>query len=82
MRRCGSPGNPLVDAVVVQNILETATSYEEFRGDDSQNYHAIGHVTLGGMNCDMGNPYFSPNDPIFYCNSAFLSFNTQNSSDF
>ncbi|KAJ3022797.1 UNVERIFIED_CONTAM: hypothetical protein HDU68_008937 [Siphonaria sp. JEL0065] len=66
LRRCGEIGSAVTDATVVTQPLLSATTYSAFRGDDTSNYHAVGHETIGGSNCDMGNPSFSPNDPLFY----------------
>ncbi|KAJ3025825.1 UNVERIFIED_CONTAM: hypothetical protein HDU68_006605 [Siphonaria sp. JEL0065] len=66
LRRCGEIGSAVTDATAITQPLLSATTYSEFRGDDTSNYHAVGHETIGGSNCDMGNPSFSPNDPLFY----------------
>ncbi|KAI9312051.1 hypothetical protein BDR26DRAFT_831188, partial [Obelidium mucronatum] len=66
LRRCGEVGYAVTDATAITAPLLSATTYTAFRGDDTSNYHAVGHETIGGSNCDMGNPSFSPNDPIFY----------------
>ncbi|KAJ3215346.1 hypothetical protein HDU67_000561 [Dinochytrium kinnereticum] len=72
LRRCGSPGQPITDASALTTIFEGATDYTSFRGDDSRNFHAIGHIVVGGIGCDFGNFYFSPNDPLFYLHHAFV----------
>ncbi|KAJ3186832.1 hypothetical protein HK101_009559 [Irineochytrium annulatum] len=73
LRRCGSQGEALYDATTIANtILNVATNYVSFRGDDTTGYHAAGHETMGGPNCDMGNPGYSPNDPIFFLHHGFV----------
>ncbi|KAJ3071744.1 hypothetical protein HDU98_004875 [Podochytrium sp. JEL0797] len=72
LRRCGSVGSAVTDATTITAPLLTATSYVQFHGDDSSNYHAVGHETMGGANCDFGNPSFSPNDPLFYLHHVFV----------
>ncbi|KAJ1556715.1 hypothetical protein HK405_002041, partial [Cladochytrium tenue] len=51
-----------------------ATTYNDFRGDDTTGYHADGHVIIGGdsNSCDMGNFYCSPNDPLFYLHHGLV----------
>jgi tyrosinase len=73
LRRCGRIGWALTDAVVIKRLLEQSKTFTEFRGDDRTNYHAIGHIIIGGRECDFGNPSFSPNDPIFWCKIIILS---------
>ncbi|KAJ3275825.1 hypothetical protein HDU76_010582, partial [Blyttiomyces sp. JEL0837] len=65
LRRCGNTAGAMVDAVAIAAIYSSATNFVNFQGDDTTNYHAVGHFNFGG-GCDMGNPYYSPNDPIFY----------------
>ncbi|KAJ3108048.1 hypothetical protein HDU97_002283 [Phlyctochytrium planicorne] len=72
LRRCGNTGSALVDATTLNSIYELATDYTSFRGDDSTNFHAIGHITMGGANCDMGNFYHSPNDPLFFLHHGMI----------
>ncbi|KAJ3300553.1 hypothetical protein HDU76_006065, partial [Blyttiomyces sp. JEL0837] len=71
LQRCGDPKASFVDAVTIRNIFNTATNFVAFQGDDSTNYHATGHATFGGT-CDMGNPYYSPNDMLFYFHHAYV----------
>ncbi|KAJ3103711.1 hypothetical protein HDU96_009167, partial [Phlyctochytrium bullatum] len=72
LRRCGSPGQVVTDATTLSSLFELATDYTTFRGDDSRNFHAIGHIVVGGTQCDMGNFYFSPNDPLFFLHHAMV----------
>ncbi|KAI8613885.1 hypothetical protein BC830DRAFT_1129969 [Chytriomyces sp. MP71] len=71
LRRCGMKGTPVTDATVINTILY-ATNYTSFRGDDTSNYHAVGHGTIGGNGCDLRNPSYSPNDPIFWLHHGFV----------
>ncbi|KAI8849657.1 hypothetical protein BC829DRAFT_416697 [Chytridium lagenaria] len=72
LRRCGRVGAALTDASVLKGIFEVAADYTSFRGDDARNFHAVGHLTVGGDGCDLGNFYFSPNDPLFYFHHAMV----------
>ncbi|KAJ3307755.1 hypothetical protein HDU76_004392 [Blyttiomyces sp. JEL0837] len=71
LRRCGSTGSAMDSPSSINDILNAATSYTQFRKDDSVGYHADGHVLMGG-NCDMGNFYYSPNDPLFFLHHAMV----------
>ncbi|KAI8836346.1 hypothetical protein BC829DRAFT_54559 [Chytridium lagenaria] len=72
LRRCGSPGQAVTDSTVLRGIFELATDFTGFRGDDTRNFHAVGHIVMGGTECDLGNFYFSPNDPMFFFHHAFV----------
>ncbi|KAI8828823.1 hypothetical protein BJ741DRAFT_625252 [Chytriomyces cf. hyalinus JEL632] len=56
---------------IAANVLSTATTYEQLRGDDTANYHGTGHMVMGS-NCDMGNPLWSPRDPLFYLHHTYV----------
>ncbi|KAJ3312885.1 hypothetical protein HDU76_002775, partial [Blyttiomyces sp. JEL0837] len=58
-------GGVFVDATTINTIYNTATNFVMMQGHDESNYHATGHGVFGGGG-DMGNPYFSPNDMLFY----------------
>ncbi|KAJ3234771.1 hypothetical protein HDU81_001171, partial [Chytriomyces hyalinus] len=68
--RCGS-GTMWSAKYIATNVLSTATTYEQLRGDDTANYHGTGHMVMGG-NCDMGNPLWSPRDPLFYLHHTYV----------
>ncbi|KAJ3094401.1 hypothetical protein HDU96_001691 [Phlyctochytrium bullatum] len=72
LRRCGKPGKALTDAYTIKKIIETSTSYDAFRADDSMSYHGTGHTTVGGKGCDFGNSKVSPNDPIFFLHHVMV----------
>ncbi|KAJ3130793.1 hypothetical protein HK100_007483 [Physocladia obscura] len=46
LRRCGQDV-VLTDSTIIISALMNATTYIKFRGDDTSNYHAIGHTVLG-----------------------------------
>ncbi|TPX71634.1 hypothetical protein CcCBS67573_g06104 [Chytriomyces confervae] len=72
LRRCGLVGAAVTDATTITNPLRTAKSYMAFHGGDTSNYHAVGHVTIGGSACDFGNPSYSPNDPVFFLHHGLV----------
>ncbi|KAI8615676.1 hypothetical protein BC830DRAFT_1121494 [Chytriomyces sp. MP71] len=72
LRRCGHSGTAVTDATSLTEPILTATTYTAFRGDDTSNYHAVGHETIGGGACDFGNPSYSPNDPLFYLHHGLV----------
>ncbi|KAI9352035.1 hypothetical protein BDR26DRAFT_1003084 [Obelidium mucronatum] len=72
LRRCARINNALTDAVVITASLALASNYSSFQGDDTSNYHAAGHTTIGGPCGDLSNPMFSPNDPIFYLHHGLV----------
>ncbi|KAJ3215345.1 hypothetical protein HDU67_000560 [Dinochytrium kinnereticum] len=49
LRRCGNPGQALTDATTLKSVYELATDYTTFRGDDSKNFHGLGHVVVSGL---------------------------------
>ncbi|KAJ3222240.1 hypothetical protein HDU81_010023 [Chytriomyces hyalinus] len=68
--RCGS-GNLWSAQLVARSSLAQSTTYDEFRGDDTSNFHGSGHIVMGGQ-CDMGNSLWSPRDPLFYLHHAYV----------
>ncbi|KAJ3209034.1 hypothetical protein HDU83_000127 [Entophlyctis luteolus] len=62
------------------NTRYSATTYAAFRGDaadgndDESGFHASGHETFGGTQCqsDMANASISPNDPLFWMHHVFV----------
>ncbi|ORY50473.1 Di-copper centre-containing protein [Rhizoclosmatium globosum] len=67
--RCGS--GVFWSADMLNANLANATNYEAIRYDDTLNFHATGHGVLGGS-CSMGDPSWSPRDPIFYFHHGFV----------
>ena len=65
LQRSANINSAMTDAVVINNIYN-AKDFVTFQGDDTTDYHAMGHFIFGGSG-DMGNPSYSPNDPMFYC---------------
>ncbi|KAI9358651.1 hypothetical protein DFJ73DRAFT_957722 [Zopfochytrium polystomum] len=69
LRRNSHVGSALNDPVSLLLWYGTAGTYSDFRSasgvDDRFNWHSTVHETFGGDG-DMANPYFSPNDPLFY----------------
>ncbi|KAJ3303949.1 hypothetical protein HDU76_005274, partial [Blyttiomyces sp. JEL0837] len=49
LRRCGDHNGILVDAVGVQTVLQKASTYSEFRGEDAGGYHGAVHIVVGGV---------------------------------
>ncbi|KAI9337585.1 hypothetical protein BDR26DRAFT_863918 [Obelidium mucronatum] len=49
----------------------TGTTYRTINDGDSTNFHAGGHITLGGS-CDVGNFHWSPRDPLFFLHHAYV----------
>ncbi|KAJ3255163.1 hypothetical protein HDU77_003786 [Chytriomyces hyalinus] len=47
VHRCGS-GSLWSSQQINSQLLAKATTYEQFRGDDASNFHAVGHVVIGG----------------------------------
>ncbi|KAJ3410519.1 hypothetical protein HDV05_003676 [Chytridiales sp. JEL 0842] len=47
LRRCGKVGSVLVDSSLIHAHMRVSKTYEEWKGDDGSNYHAIGHVVMG-----------------------------------
>ncbi|KAI8615675.1 hypothetical protein BC830DRAFT_1121490 [Chytriomyces sp. MP71] len=73
LRRCGRAGSALPDATAITGIIVGPKTYSQFHGDDTSNFHAVGHETLGGANCgDMANPVYSTNDPVFWLHHTFV----------
>lgn len=70
LRRCGSQ-SALDTPEAIADAHFKATDYNSFRGNDFTGYHANGHLIIGG-NCDMGNFFSSPNDPIFFLHHGFV----------
>ncbi|ORY49898.1 Di-copper centre-containing protein [Rhizoclosmatium globosum] len=70
LQRCGDPGNLFFSPDQINGML-MATSYPGINDNDSSNFHANGHITVGGS-CDVGNPYWSPRDPFFYLHHAYV----------
>ncbi|KAJ3029584.1 UNVERIFIED_CONTAM: hypothetical protein HDU68_011707 [Siphonaria sp. JEL0065] len=68
--RCG--GGSFFDAYTVVGQIAGASDYEGVRSGDISNFHANGHFVLGGGNCDMGNPSWSPRDPLFFLHHAYI----------
>ncbi|KAJ3400754.1 hypothetical protein CcCBS67573_g05044 [Chytriomyces confervae] len=68
--RCGS-GTLWSAQLVARSSLSSSTTYDEFRGDDTSNFHGSGHIVMGGQ-CDMGNALWSPRDPLFYLHHAYV----------
>ncbi|KAI9325348.1 hypothetical protein BDR26DRAFT_879595 [Obelidium mucronatum] len=67
--RCG--GGVFWSSSQMNSILSSARSYNDIRYDDTINFHAAGHAVLGGS-CSMGDPSWSPRDPVFYLHHAYV----------
>ncbi|KAJ3215384.1 hypothetical protein HDU81_001427, partial [Chytriomyces hyalinus] len=73
LRRNARSGAVLPDATEITRGLAPNT-YTDFTGYnlDNGNYHAAGHVTIGGDGGDLSNPSISPNDPLFFLHHGFV----------
>ncbi|KAI8615860.1 hypothetical protein BC830DRAFT_1120590 [Chytriomyces sp. MP71] len=72
LTRCGNPNDNFWDAGSIAKIIAGSHSYSDMNNGDTSNEHANGHIVLGSGQCDVGNPSWSPRDPLFFLHHAYI----------